>query len=200
MSTDVQTCFREWKKNKKWSQNRRFLGLKKLIEALETWMGLTGGSWVVPVRTAYCWNTSCGLGPRSMNASIIPLSEIQWVSISGTASSDLKNDIKELSIDCMRECAQEMHNNDSLPRKKESVKDNLIKTGIKECKKRKGLKNEDLFFSFIKCNKVTLLAKRAGERRCMGEQGKRIKKIITWMVSLWKNSWCIYNHCQKFWT
>ena len=42
---------------------------------------LTGGIAGVPVSALYCRNTSRGRGPRMINRSIIPLSDIQWVSV-----------------------------------------------------------------------------------------------------------------------
>ena len=60
---------------------------------------LTGGKAVVPVNEAYSWNTSCGFGPSMTNTSIMPLSDIQWVSTCGTSSASLKNDISEFNID-----------------------------------------------------------------------------------------------------
>lgn len=63
------------------------------------WRTLTGGIEVVPVKEAYSRNTSWGFGPNITNTSIMPLSDIQWVSTWGTSSFSLKNDISELSMD-----------------------------------------------------------------------------------------------------
>ena len=63
------------------------------------WRTLTGGIEVVPVKEAYSRNTSWGFGPNITNTSIMPLSDIQWVSTWGTSSCSLKNDISELNMD-----------------------------------------------------------------------------------------------------
>ncbi len=68
-----------------WSrvQNGLIITISLLIYP-EYW--LTGGRGVVPVRAAYCLNTSRGAGPNIKKTSIIPDSEYQWESICGISS------------------------------------------------------------------------------------------------------------------
>ena len=75
------------------------VGIRNKFNTLTFWIKLTGGSAVVPVKEAYSRNTSWGFGPSMINTSMMPLSEIQWVSTWGTSSLSLKNDISEFNMD-----------------------------------------------------------------------------------------------------